>query len=378
MKRLIILTTSFVLVILSALTVQSAAAKSPAQVANVWTGDYFNNVYLSGPAVFSRQENTIAFNWGNGSPAPGIPSDNFSARWGANPYFSAGTYRFTATADDAIGLTIDFQNSVFNTLNNAKAGQTLTADYFMSEGTHHLQLDYQEFGGDAYVYLSWTKVSGGPSLPVVPTAFVMTNTLNVRSGPSAAYAVVTRVYQGQSLTMEGRNSDGSWIKVTAYGVNGWVNALYVQPNVAISTLPILTGPEPLPTGPTATVNTGALNIRSGPAATFTVVTSVQRGAIMNLIGRNADASWVQVRLSSGLQGWVNSRYIIANVNLSTLPITSGGNPNPSPNPRVYVVQPGDNLYRIALRFGVSMASIAAANGIINYNHIYVGQALIIP
>lgn len=45
---------------------------------------------------------------------------------------------------------------------------------------------------------------------------------------------------------------------------------------------------------------------------------------------------------------------------------------------VYVVAPGDNLFRISLKFNVSMASIAQANGITNVNLIYVGQRLVIP
>lgn len=45
---------------------------------------------------------------------------------------------------------------------------------------------------------------------------------------------------------------------------------------------------------------------------------------------------------------------------------------------VHVVQPGENLYRIALRYGVSVSALAAANGIIDPHRIYVGQRLIIP
>lgn len=44
----------------------------------------------------------------------------------------------------------------------------------------------------------------------------------------------------------------------------------------------------------------------------------------------------------------------------------------------YVVQPGDNLYRISLRFGVPMADIVRANGILNVNRLFAGQELIIP
>ncbi len=44
----------------------------------------------------------------------------------------------------------------------------------------------------------------------------------------------------------------------------------------------------------------------------------------------------------------------------------------------YVVQPGDNLFRIALRNGLTTQQLAQANGITNPNIIFVGQRLIIP
>ncbi len=44
----------------------------------------------------------------------------------------------------------------------------------------------------------------------------------------------------------------------------------------------------------------------------------------------------------------------------------------------YVVQRGDNLFRIALRYGTTVSAIAAANGIVNPNLIYAGQQLKIP
>lgn len=44
----------------------------------------------------------------------------------------------------------------------------------------------------------------------------------------------------------------------------------------------------------------------------------------------------------------------------------------------HVVQPGENLFRIALRYGLTWPVVAAANNIANPNLIYVGQRLIIP
>ena len=49
-----------------------------------------------------------------------------------------------------------------------------------------------------------------------------------------------------------------------------------------------------------------------------------------------------------------------------------------PAPVTYVVQPGDNLYRISLRFNVSIQRLADINGITNYNRIFIGQVLTMP
>ncbi|MFW6115495.1 MAG: LysM peptidoglycan-binding domain-containing protein [Chloroflexota bacterium] len=53
-------------------------------------------------------------------------------------------------------------------------------------------------------------------------------------------------------------------------------------------------------------------------------------------------------------------------------------PSPSPGETTYVVQPGDNLFRIALRFNLTYQRLAEYNGITDPNDIYVGQVLRIP
>lgn len=51
---------------------------------------------------------------------------------------------------------------------------------------------------------------------------------------------------------------------------------------------------------------------------------------------------------------------------------------PAQTGEVYVVQPGDTLFGIALRFGLTVADITAANHLSNPNLIFVGQRLVIP
>jgi LysM repeat protein len=45
---------------------------------------------------------------------------------------------------------------------------------------------------------------------------------------------------------------------------------------------------------------------------------------------------------------------------------------------VHVAQKGENLFRIALRYGTTYQALAAANGIANPNRVYAGQRLVIP
>jgi LysM repeat protein len=46
--------------------------------------------------------------------------------------------------------------------------------------------------------------------------------------------------------------------------------------------------------------------------------------------------------------------------------------------RTHVVQAGENLFRIGLRYGIPYPQLAAANGISNVDQIYAGQVLRIP
>lgn len=51
---------------------------------------------------------------------------------------------------------------------------------------------------------------------------------------------------------------------------------------------------------------------------------------------------------------------------------------PAANPLIHIVQWGENLFRIARRYGTTVEAIANANGILNPNRIYAGQRLVIP
>ena len=78
----------------------------------------------------------------------------------------------------------------------------------------------------------------------LPTAVVNTESLNLRLGPNTGYAVVTRLSRGWAVRVQGRNAEGTWLRVTAPGgEEGWVAAEFVTlQGVGLSDLPVVGAP----------------------------------------------------------------------------------------------------------------------------------------
>ena len=153
------------LVLLAALsTVILAVSPAKSQTDSLWDARYYDNPYFLNDPVFRQKDGTIAFDWGYGSPASDIPSDYFSVRWGTDRHFAAGTYRFYVWADDGVCLWVDFQR-ICDTVEQPKPGQLMTADVTLTDGTHHIQVDYRENWGDAYVFVDWANLATNPAAP---------------------------------------------------------------------------------------------------------------------------------------------------------------------------------------------------------------------
>lgn len=78
--------------------------------------------------------------------------------------------------------------------------------------------------------------------------------------------------------------------------------------------------------PTAVVTTGRLNVRDGPGIGYTVIAVLSESDVVELLSRNADSSWVRVRLKTGLVGWCGTRYLDPSAPFSTLPVTAAVEP----------------------------------------------------
>ena len=114
----------------------SLAEPVHAQTGVTWNTAYYNNPYLLDQPVLTRQENVIAFNWGGGSPGPGVNADDFSASFWSNVRFEPGMYRFYILADDGVSCCrcAPPGRAVIDTHDRPRPGQTLTVDVNLPDG----------------------------------------------------------------------------------------------------------------------------------------------------------------------------------------------------------------------------------------------------
>ncbi len=118
-----------------------------------WRGEYYATPDLTGSPVLIRNDPSINFTWGTGSPGSGIPSDNFSVRWTRSLYFDVNTYRFHLIIDDGARLWIDGQ-LLIDEWHDA-AVREATGDFALTQGTHTIRVDYYERTGNATAQLWW-------------------------------------------------------------------------------------------------------------------------------------------------------------------------------------------------------------------------------
>jgi LysM repeat protein len=113
-------------------------------------------------------------------------------------------------------------------------------------------------------------------------------------------------------------------------------------------------------------------IISGTAGGETVTHVVQPGENLFRISLKYGTTVEAIAATNGI---VNPSLVYVGQELT---IPQGGGVTPGPGVRYHVVQPGETLWSISMRYGTTPWKIAAANGISNISFIYAGRTLRIP
>jgi hypothetical protein len=135
---------------------EKVSTPPPAQ----WKTEFWNNTGLSGDPIYVRNDAAIDFDWGEGSPAQGVPRNRFSARWSQTLAFDPGLYRFTARADDGIRVFVDGV-LVMNEWRVSAGDGEYRVDVPLT-GTHRIVVEYFDETGFALVKFSWKRTGGVP------------------------------------------------------------------------------------------------------------------------------------------------------------------------------------------------------------------------
>lgn len=121
---------------------------------NGWWAEFYNNEDLVGDPVLVRDDAVIDFDWGDGSPGPGVAADFFSARWTRKVQFDAGTYRFNLGHDDGTRFYIDGVKLYEYWDTNVADHQVIKP---LSGGLHDVKFEMNEQTGWARAWLSWER-----------------------------------------------------------------------------------------------------------------------------------------------------------------------------------------------------------------------------
>ncbi len=239
--------------------------------------------------------------------------------------------------------------------------------------------------------------------PATPVA-LMRRQLSVRQGPGSQYPPLKTLAAGDKVDILGISEDGAWFQVQLQdGSLGWLPTTSplidtagnifdlpladpptVTPTFTLtpsdtptntatatatkvvtpSATPTLTAtpsltrtlsptpaksPTPTATATSADVNasvngTKPINIRTGDSSDFGLLTSLQPGVTVKVIGiSRVHNDWFQIELPDGRKGWVSARLVTVIGNLATVPFV---NPPPRPiatrPPVVPTAKPGTN------------------------------------
>ncbi|CEN93087.1 C40 family peptidase [Paraclostridium sordellii] len=181
-----------------------------------------------------------------------------------------------------------------------------------SNGWYKVKLANGKTGWGSGKYISVSGESDNNTSTTGKTGIVTADALHVRTGPSTSYSKLTKVYQGQSVSIID-SSDG-WHKIkTPSGHVGWSSGEFISlsggstnggndnnSNSGSNTDNSLAGKK-------ATITASALNVRSGPSTGYNVIGTTYQGNTVEII--TSSNGWHKVKLSNGQVGWVSGQYV---------------------------------------------------------------------
>ena len=334
-----------------------------------WSIVYYNSTDLTGDVVATEERNNLYTDF-SVLPA-GVNGDEFSLRAQSTDTFDTGVYRFTVGADDGARLYVggtlvldkfeegSYTEDTVEVSFDSSGTQSLTVEYFQSEGNRGLRVFWDKISDDAAGDTD-NGPTAVPSTPV-PTAIPGVGTrvgagqvlnaegLSVRSGPFLGASRLAIIEPGTEYPIYAQNTaEGmfTWYRIMVQEylsvtddttgeqirepigdpVIGWVSGRYFVPTDTTAVIPTEGTVFEALTNPASTGVTGVLRsnmrLRQGASYRTSTLQILDWGATVEIVGRTQQAGephWYLV-IYEGQVGWLFAPFIAVNGNLNAVPL----------------------------------------------------------
>ena len=173
---------------------------------------------------------------------------------------------------------------------------------YIGESGNWTKVEYNSKTG----YISSTYLTKQESTPSTTSTMYVTASdgLNVRKGPSTSYSIITNLAKGTEVTVH--STSNGWSKITVNGIEGYVSHAYLT-----STKPSTSNGSTSTPSTTTTMyvtSSSGLNVRKGPATSYSKVTTLSRGTAVTV--HSTSNGWSKISVN-GIEGYVSSQYLSA-------------------------------------------------------------------
>lgn len=166
-----------------------------------------------------------------------------------------------------------------------------------------------------------TGVNPAPVVPVpgsgtAAQGTVVSDFLNIRTAPDPVDGVrIATASGGDTFAIIGRDATANWWQIQLPdGNTGWVSSAYFR-TINTSGVPVTNADYVQ-----GTVTASFLNLRAGPTANDRVLGQISRNQAYRVVGKNSAGTWYEIRLPSGVTGWVNGSFLSVS-NPGAVPVT---------------------------------------------------------
>ncbi|MGD9679403.1 MAG: SH3 domain-containing protein [Vulcanibacillus sp.] len=178
------------------------------------------------------------------------------------------------------------------------------------------------------------------------TVIIKVDNLNVRSGPSLDYSILTNLHKDEIYSFS--EEKNGWYKIIVDNKEGWVAGWLVEPVLEANYSSV-------------EANSANINVRSGPSTSFSILAQIQPETRYLLLDEKGE--WLKIQLSTNKTGWVanwlvnitqettssiTTHYDSAKINTDILNVRNGPSINDSIIGKLYM---GDQIEIIEIKEG---------------------------